>query len=116
MNVIAYIILWTLALYGFFEIIKNIVNIYTCTKLHTDGIYFIVAVKNQENHIEGFFRNLMFKIIYGKEELIKNVMVVDLNSTDHTKEIVEKLQEEYDQLKVFSFKECKELIENIKET
>lgn len=116
MNTVIYIVLWTLALYGLFEIIKNIVNIYTCTKLHTDGIYFIVAVKNQENHIEGFMRNLMFKIIYGKEEAIKNIMLVDLNSSDHTKEILEKLQTDYEQLRLLSCKECRDLVENIKET
>lgn len=116
MNALIYTMLWIMSLYGLFEIIKNIANIYTCTKLHTDGIYFIIAVKNQENHIEGFFRNLMFKIIYGKEEFIKNVIVIDLNSSDNTKAIVEKLEEEYGQLKVLSFKECKELLENMKET
>ena len=47
-------ILWTLALYGLFEIIKTIINIYTYTNLKSDGIYVIVAVKNQENKIEGF--------------------------------------------------------------
>ena len=110
------IVVWTLAFYGVFEIIKNIINIFTCTQLHTDGIYFIIATKNQENHIEVFLRNLMFKIIYGKEEIIKNIIIVDLNSTDKTKEIVEKLQQEYEQIQILSIKECKELIENIKET
>ena len=45
-------ILWTLALYGLFEIIKTIINIYTYTNLKSDGIYVIIAVKNQENKIE----------------------------------------------------------------
>ena len=61
-------IFWTLALYGLFEIIKTIINIYTYTNLKSDGIYVIVAVKNQENKIEGFLRNFLFRIIYGKEE------------------------------------------------
>ena len=51
MEIIVTISVWTLAFYGLFEIIKNIINIFTCTKLHTDGIYFIVAAKNQENNI-----------------------------------------------------------------
>ena len=115
MEILMTIVIWTLAFYGLFEIIKNIINIFICTKLHTDGIYFIIATKNQENNIEGFFRNLMFKIIYGKEELIKNILVVDLNSTDNTREILEKLQEDYKEIKVLNFKECKDLIENMKE-
>ncbi len=115
MEIIVTISVWTLAFYGLFEIIKNIINIFTCTKLHTGGIYFIVAAKNQENNIEAFLRNLMFKIIYGKEETIKNILVVDLDSKDKTKEIIEKLENEYEQIHTMNLKECKELIENIKQ-
>ena len=109
------VLIWTLAFYGLFEIVRSIINICICTKLHTDGIYLIVATKNQENCIEGFLRNLMFKLIYGKEEIIKNILVVDLNSTDKTKDIIEKLQNDYSEIKILNFKECKELIENMKE-
>lgn len=116
MEIIINIVVWTLALYGLFEIVKNIINICTCTNLRTNGIYFIVATKNQENNIEGFLRNLMFKIIYGKEDIIKNIIVVDLNSTDNTRKIVEKLQEEYEQITILNLKDCKELLETIKET
>ena len=113
MEILITIAVWTLAFYGLFELIKGIINIFICTKLHTDGIYFIIAVKNQENNIEMFFRNLMFKIIYGRENCIKNVLVVDLNSTDNTKEILEKLQKDYEEIKILNFKECKDLIENM---
>lgn len=109
------VLIWTLAFYGLFEIVRSIINICICTKLHTDGIYLIVATKNQENCIEGFLRNLMFKLIYGKEEIIKNILVVDLNSTDKTKDIIEKLQNDYSEIKILNFKECKDLIENMKE-
>ena len=109
------IVIWTLAFYGLFEIIKNIIYICSYTKLTTDGIYFIIAIKNQENYIETFLRNIMFKIIYGKEEKIKNIIIVDLKSTDQTGKIIENLQKEYEQIKVLNWKECKELIENIEE-
>lgn len=107
-------ILWTLALYGAFEIIKTIINIYTYTNLKSDGIYIIVAVKNQENKIEGFLRNFLFRIIYGKEENIKDIIVADLDSTDETLQILNKLSREYEGLKVTNWRECKEVIENIK--
>ena len=109
------IIIWTLALYGLFEIIKNIIYICTYTNLNSNGMYFIIAVKNQEEKIEYFFRNIFFRIIYGKEE-INNILVVDLNSKDSTKKIVENLSKEYEQISILNWKECKELIENIKET
>lgn len=114
MELIISIIIWTLALYGLFEIIKNIVYICTYTKLNTDGIYLLVVVKNQEENIEFFLRNLLFRIIYGKEE-VKNILVVDLNSKDNTKKIVENLEKEYEQINLLNIKDCKELIENIKD-
>lgn len=106
-------IFWTLALYGLFEIIKNIIYINTYTKFKSDGIYLIIAVKNQEEKIEGFLRSILFKILYGKEDYLKNIIVADLKSTDKTKEIAKKISEEYECLKVLNWKECKEIIENI---
>ena len=38
-------LLWTLALYGLFEIIKNIIYICTFTNMKADGIYLIIATK-----------------------------------------------------------------------
>lgn len=110
-NFILNSILWTLALYGLFEIIKTIINIYTYTNLKSDGIYIIVAVKNQENKIEGFLRNFLFRIIYGKEENIQNIIVTDLGSIDDTVNILNKLEKEYENIKVTNWKECKEIIE-----
>lgn len=108
-------IFWTLAIYGFFEIIKNIIDVFTYTKFQSDGIYLIIAVKNQEEKIEGFLRSSLFKILYGKEEYLKNIIVADLKSTDKTKEIAQKLELEYDCLKVSSWKECKDMIDNVDE-
>lgn len=107
-------ILWTLALYGLFEIIKTIINIYTYTNLKSDGIYVIIAVKNQENKIEGFLRSFIFRVIYGKEEYIKNIIVTDLDSKDETINILNNLQKDYDCIKVTNWKECKDVIESIK--
>ena len=109
-------ILWTLALYGLFEIIKTIINIYTYTNIQSDGIYVIVAVKNQENKIEGFLRNFLFRIIYGKEENIKDIIVADLDSNDETLNILNRLEKEYKNIKVSNWKECKEIIESVKMT
>lgn len=108
-------IFWTLAFYGLFELIKNILYISTYTKFKADGIYLIIATKNQENRIEGFLRSSLFKILYGKEEYIKNIIVADLDSTDKTKEIAKKLSDDYECIKVTSWKECKNIIDNVDE-
>lgn len=114
-NFIINSILWTLALYGLFELIKQIINMITYTNLRADGIYIIIAVKNQEEKIEGFLRSSLFKIFYGKEEYIKDVIVADLGSTDGTKEIIHKMSLDYDCVKTTNWKECKEIIDNIEE-
>lgn len=110
---ILHVIFWTLALYGLFELIKNIIYLYTYTNLKSEGIYIIVAVKNQEDKIEGFMRSFLFKILYGKEDSLKNIIVTDLRSTDNTKEILKKLSDDYEILKVANWKECKEIMDNI---
>ena len=107
-------IFWVLALYGLFEIIKNIIYICTYTNLKSDGIYVIIAAKNQENKIEGFLRTILFRIMYGKEECVKDVIVTDLDSTDDTMKILNKLSKDYDNIKVTNWKECKEVIDSIK--
>lgn len=102
-------ILWVCALYGFIEIVKNIVYIHSCNNIKTDGIHMIVAVKNQENKIEGFLRSLNFRIIYGKEDCVENVIVLDLNSSDRTKQIIENFSADYPSIKVLNWNEFEEL-------
>ena len=108
-------IFWTLAIYGLFEIIKNIIYISTYTRFKSDGIYVIIAVKNQEEKIEGFLRSILFKILYGREDYLKNIIIADLNSSDNTKDIARKLSKDYDVLKVTSWKDCKEIMDNVDE-
>ena len=115
-NFIINSILWTFALYGLFELIKQIIYMCTYTNMKADGIYIIIAVKNQEEQIEGFLRSSLFKLLYGKEEYIKDIIVADLDSTDKTKEIVNKMSIDYDCVKITNWKECKDIIDNINET
>lgn len=82
-------------------------------KSKTNGTYIIIAVKNQEDKIEGLLRSVLFKITYGTEEYIKNIIVVDLNSKDDTKKIIERMSEDNENIKVTSWKECRELFDNI---
>lgn len=108
-------IFWTFALYGLIEFIKTIIYIFTYTNLKSDGIYLIIAVKNQENKIEGFLRSILFRFLYGKEEYIKDIIITDLESTDNTMEILSKLEKDYNCIKVANWRDCKELLDNIDE-
>ena len=69
----------------------------------------IVAVKNQEDKIEGFLRSLNFRIIYGKEDCVENIIVLDLNSTDKTKHIIENFSSDYPNIKILNWSEFEEL-------
>ena len=53
--------------------------------------------------------------IYGLFEIIKNIMISDLKSTDNTKEILKKMAKEHECLQVLTWKECKEIMDNVDE-
>ena len=102
-------LLWSLALYGLIEIIKNIIYIHSCNKIHSKGINMVITVKNQEDKIDGFLRSLNFRLLYGKEDSIENIIVLDLNSTDNTKKIVDNLTYEISNIKLINWNEFDEL-------
>ena len=106
-------ILWILAIYGLLEIIKTIIGLVTYSKRVNDGLYVIIATKNQENYIESFLRSFLFRIIYGKEEYIRNLILTDLNSIDNTFAIEEKLSKDYEQIKLMDWEECKIFFDKI---
>ncbi len=112
-NFVLNAILWTFALYGLFELIKQIIYMCTYTNMKADGIYIIIAVKNQEERIEGFLRSSLFKLLYGKEEYVKDIIVADLDSKDKTKEILNKMSLDYECVRVTNWRECKDIIDNI---
>ena len=112
-NFVLNAILWTFALYGLFELIKQIIYMCTYTNMKADGIYIIIAVKNQEEKIEGFLRSSLFKLLYGKEEYVKDIIVADLDSKDKTKEILNKMSLDYECVRVTNWRECKDIIDNI---
>ena len=64
------------------------------------GIYVIIGVKNQEREIDGVLRGLLFKIMYGKEESIKKVIVTDLDSTDGTMKKLKRFKKENEYIEV----------------
>lgn len=106
-------IVWILAIYGLFEIIKTIVGVTIYSKILNSGLHVIIATKNQENCIEPFLRSILFRIIYGKEEYISNLIVTDLNSVDGTFNIEEKLSKDYGQIKLLSWEECKSFLDKL---
>ncbi len=89
-------VLWTLALFGVIELIKEIVN----SKTKRKNNYIVILVKDEENCIEWIIRKIIIKIKSDKIQDVKKIIVVDLGSEDTTKEIVEKLALDYNIIKI----------------
>lgn len=102
-------ILWILALYGLIEIIKTIVHIYKYPKISFNGTSFIITVQNQENNIEYFLRLFIYKILYYNLD-IPEIIIVDLDSTDATLNILRKFAKDFYFINVLTFDEYKALL------
>lgn len=109
-------IIWTFALYGFFHFIFSIIRTYYHCKTSSEGIYIFIAVKNQENKIEGFLRSILFRVLYGEENILDNIYVVDLNSSDKTPQILDILSSDYNCVKTTDLKHCKKILDSLYES
>ncbi len=108
------IIIWILAIYGLLEIIINLFNAVALVNNNIKDMYILIAVKNQENSIEGIVRSIVFKNIYHKNEnLFNNIIIADMGSTDDTLRILKKLSNEYSFLRVVDCKDSQDLLSNI---
>lgn len=107
LNFILNAIFWTLALYGASELVNKIIHIYN--KSEMDNMYVIVAVKDGEKNIECLLRSTLTELLYDN----KKIMVVDLNSTDGTEEILNKMEKDNENIRVMKWNECKEILDQI---
>ena len=113
LNFIIHCIIWTLAIYAIIDIFKTIKSNLIPKRIESNGIYIIVAAKNQEQQIEGFLRSIIFRILYGKEDYFKNIIVTDLNSIDNTKEILNKFAKDYNEINLIEWEDCKKRLDNL---
>ena len=116
LNFIFNTLFWTFSIYGFTHFVFSIIHSYFHYKISNNGIYLFIAVKNQENKIEGFLRSLLFRFLYGEEENIDNIFVIDLNSTDKTADILDLLSQDYDCIQSTDIKSCKKILDSISES
>ena len=102
-------ILWILALYGLFEIIKTIIHIRKYPKISFTGTSFVITVHNQENNIEYFLRLLIYQMLYYNLS-IPEVIVVDLDSTDNTLDILRAFANDFNFITILSLEEYTSLL------
>lgn len=104
---IVQLVIWILCIYGLFSIIQDCVNFNTYKKLE-ENIKFVMTVKNVENEIEEYIRELT----YGRN-FYNNLVVIDLESEDDTMDILHKLEREKFNMKVLDKNEGIEYLKNM---
>jgi hypothetical protein len=88
---IARIIICILAAYGFLELLNELyLWILRKNDKGKPHQYILLVTKNNRDMIEYYLRSALEKLAYGFEE----VLVMDLESTDGTKEIVKKFADD----------------------
>lgn len=72
-----------------------------------------MLLKIKKKELIGILRSILFKIMYGKEDVIKKVIVTDLDSKDNTLKVLKKFKKENKDIAVSKWKDCKEIIDVI---
>ena len=101
------ILLWSLCIYGILSLIKDIFEASTYNKI-SENVRLILTVKDVEDGIENYIRELNF----GKN-FYNNLAIIDLDSTDRTKEILQELQRDCMNIKILEKNERKEYIDKL---
>ena len=102
-------ILWILALYGLFEILKTIVHVHTYPRSSFTDTSFVITVHNQENNIEYFLRLFIYKMLYDNLS-IPEIIIVDLNSSDNTLDIIRTFSRDFCFITVLTLDEYMSLL------
>ena len=113
LNFVLSIILWTLAIYGLYEIIKTVINSYLTKKVKLSNAYLVIIVKNGENYIEYLTRKAIIRKVIEKANYIKEIIIIDLNSEDETSKIIRKLEKDYNFIKVLNKEEINKFFSSI---
>lgn len=103
---IVYGIIWCFAIYGILVMIQDITRSFTYQKVE-ENVKLIMTVKNVEDGIENYIRELKF----GKN-FYNNLVVIDLDSTDDTLNILRELEKENINIKILTKTEGKEYLNN----
>ena len=101
---IVYGIIWCFAIYGILVMIQDITRNYTYQKVEKN-VKLIMTVKNVQNGIENYIRELKFS-----KNFYNNLVVIDLESTDDTLEILRELEKENINMKILTKSEGKEYL------
>lgn len=87
---------WFFAILGFAGLVRRIIQAAFDRIQAKKRYYVLMTVKNEETAIEGILRSVVWSYLNEKNgSMLPEIIVVDLDSTDGTYEILSRLSEEY---------------------
>lgn len=96
LEVLVYSVIWCFALYGILVMMQEVMRNSTYKKIE-ENVKLIMTVKNVENGIENYVRELSFG-----RNFYNNLVIIDLESDDETLCILKELEKENINLKVLN--------------
>lgn len=105
-EIIIYGIIWCFAVYGILIMIQEITRNSTYHKIE-ENVKLILTVKNVEDGIENYVRELSFG-----RNFYNNLVIIDLDSEDDTYCILKELEKENINMKILTKSEGKKYLEN----
>ena len=104
---------WLLAAYGLLTLVHGMIELIHCRiSGHRPNVRVVLLVKDAEEHIEYIIRNMSKKDFVSKTLTDKNMVIIDMNSTDHTYQILEKLQVDFSNVEALSFEEKEHIFDD----
>lgn len=103
---------WLLAAYGLLALLLDAAGLIHCRiSGNRPRVRVVLLVRDTEEHIEYIIRNVVKKDFTSRVLSDKKMVIVDMNSTDHTYQMLEKLQKDFSNIEALTFDE-RELIFN----
>jgi len=95
-----------LAVYGLFTILRSLkLALYRNNTVRLSGVRVVVLVKDTEKYIEYIIRNINHMDLKSVALSDRNIAVVDMNSSDSTFMLLEKLKKDFQNLDIYKYDE-----------
>lgn len=102
-----YVMVWCFFVYGIMSLLQDIYRNSTYKKIE-ENVKLIMTVKNVENGIENYVRELSCG-----RNFFNNLVIIDLDSCDETLGILKELEKENINMKILTKQEGKEYLDKI---
>lgn len=103
-----------LAIYGLFAIIRGLAGKLRCRAAgKRPAVRLILLVKDAEEQIEYIIRNTACKGLNAAVLSDRKIAVIDMGSADNTRALLEKLEEDFQNIDVYKFEDRLKAFEGI---